>query len=192
MFILAVFAVLFFVVDPGIGQTDADQVLVPSKVRWGEAANGAQLGISVAVPTFVVSEPVWVTVTFRNTGKAPITYVETSPLQEYCLVVTDEKGKGVPLTRYGKRIADNFGEITRTMMRSLDSGAEIQVRLPLNRVFDLSETGTYTITATRSVMLDSGFVDLHSAPVQIEVIEYPPQDQHVLPREKAGPEPTVP
>lgn len=109
-----------------------------------------------------------------------------SPSGGFLVTAKDERGRPVPYTRYGLSFfgADwpsqmDGGQPSVVSANSLPfpvplkPGAEVTQVLPLNRLVDLSQSGTYFITAQRRVFKSGTreIADVTSNTIQIKVIE---------------------
>jgi hypothetical protein len=93
------------------------------------------------------------------------------------LIVKDDKGEMIPLTRFGKSYQKRAGIVTDPIMIApftLKPGEEARNSIALNRIFDMTQSGTYTFSVkyaaplyfgTRRDMPKGVFVD---PPAEIE------------------------
>ena len=164
-----------FLGDRGMCVAASDLQGVVPKEAWGEIIDGVQLGICLKKDRFPVCEPVHLVIMLKNVGKDPVKYAETYPEQDYSLLVTDKNGKVVPLTRYGARLSKNVGEVLRRVVKTLGPNGEARVELLVNRLYDMTEAGAYSITVTRPIAKKdgNGVVVVQSGTLNVQVLEGP-------------------
>lgn len=102
-----------------------------------------------------VGQPVWVDLNIKNVSDKPVKfYYQREIDSEYSLMtVTDERGRPVPLTGYGRQACDRDPLKAGQSFRggTLKPGQEYQGRILVSRMFDMSLFGTYTIVVSRWV-----------------------------------------
>ena len=124
-----------------------------------------------------VGEPVNVKVVVENHGTTDIVFPKKDRvLAPRILQVKRPNGAPAELTAYGKRIGSKF-EAHSAIVLPISPGASLTNAFLLSRVFDMTETGSYTVTAKCWVSTSSGSGAktslVESAPVSIEVEEEP-------------------
>jgi len=124
----------------------------PAKeVSGSNAATGYLLSVTLEKPEVSASEPVVIRVAVKNGSKESISYILELPEKTFKLSVKDAKGREVPLTAYGKRL---FGKRPQgesgTQGVNLKPGAKSEFRMLVNRIYDMTVSGTYTIVARRA------------------------------------------
>ncbi|MCC7157776.1 MAG: hypothetical protein IT161_24560 [Bryobacterales bacterium] len=135
-----------------------------NSIAWCQASldSGSQrrnhaLSIRSKQPEFRVGEEIAIEVTFTNTSEKPVLAAPVLPTAEvsYKLDVRDEKGDPVPETSYGRKLRagkDDSGRETVTVfqtapLRYLQPGESIKEQIVLNKLYDLSKPGAYTVQA---------------------------------------------
>ena len=141
------------------------------KEAWGNVVGGAELGIFVDKNVFSPCEPIIIVVKLKAVGGKSVGYEFTGRERDYRVSVKDKDGKDVPLTRYGARMKANAGEVFMRMFRTLDANQEATEQLLVNRSYDMTLSGRYTIVVDRSIRAagDTAFVVVQSGTLNIEV-----------------------
>jgi hypothetical protein len=115
--------------------------------------------------------------------------------KDYVITLTDERGKPVPLTRYGRSVygrppIDSAGVAVLEILK----GKPVTAKLYLNRIYDLTVPGKYLVSVHAYVFQRGGtqkLVALQSVPQPIEIASefYDPDTTvfHAVPNE-ASPE----
>ncbi len=121
---------------------------------------------------FKPGEPIILKVILKNISKKTHTIVVSGPERDYDIIVKDNKGAIVPLTKYGKRLMDNKGEF-RAIGKKIKSQKEIQINLLINRIYDMTISGTYSIKVERFVLEQNRkkFAKVISNTVKIKVAD---------------------
>jgi hypothetical protein len=142
------------------------------KLEWGTPVEGWQLSLSLDNPKAAVCGPVMVTLVTRNVSNKPLKLPVVSMWTAFSFQVRDEGGE-VPLTRFGRRMEGNR-MVSGHGETNIQPNESLTVELPLARFVDLTPTGTYTVTASRSVLRQQGVyqeVPLVSNRVTFEIVE---------------------
>ena len=139
----------------------------PTGDQQAPPAEMCQLSAQFEKDTYAPCAPVLLWISIRNTTKHPVVMFETRPENHYRLVVRDERGNIVPLTSYGQGI----GEVLRNVRVTLDPGKEVREHILLNRLYDMTVSGTYTVTAKRRVFRSEGMLpsDVLSKPAAVTI-----------------------
>ncbi len=115
---------------------------------------GVRLHAKVTAPC-VAGRAIQVAMSLSNNSKKKIAFGHITYYYNFDLQMTDAMGKAVPLTRFGQsKIGGDggqFGMIFKYSRRELAPGASYRIELNLNRLFDLSVAGTYTLRIRRRV-----------------------------------------
>lgn len=84
----------------------------------------------------------------KNEGTRAIAYGYRGSLRGFAIVILDQKGNRVPLTRWGEmRLGDNDGETGKYVIRDLMPNEVLTININLSRYFDLTMPGTYSLYA---------------------------------------------
>ena len=148
----------------------------PEKLKMRElrvSKNGVALILRIA-KTSLVEQPINLEISLRNETKSKLIH-GVNGYSDWNLVVKDERGETVPLTRFGQRWLVG-SKINASSTRALAPGASYSTTLNLARPFDLSVGGTYQVSVRCSVNdFRPDQVILESTPITFEVIESPPE-----------------
>ena len=98
------------------------------------------------------AEPVVIFIILKNISQQPGSFVRSSLLRDYNVSVTNEKGEEMPLTRFGRLEHDAAGGHFRRIVQSIAPGEQVQDRLLVNRLYDMTMEGKYTVRIQRSVV----------------------------------------
>jgi hypothetical protein len=121
----------------------------------------APFSISISTPASVVTagSDVIVNIALTNTSDREIilqnTMVSRNAAEfDYWIDVRDEKGKAAPQTKYGIKLkGDGVHPPAATASNSIDlpfkPGETVRPRIVVNKLFDLSQPGAYTIQVSR-------------------------------------------
>lgn len=128
-------------------QIKASETPTLTKTFTGE---GFQFTTQIEKFKFAPSTEISLTVKLKNITKDVLTHVESRPDYDYSIEVKNAQGEIMPLTRYGKGIHDvktYFGIGSVEVWPDEEVGAKFIV----NRIFDMTQEGGYTITVTHGV-----------------------------------------
>jgi hypothetical protein len=122
-----------------------------AKRTWGTAVEGQAVSITTDKTAYDMGEPVTLGICFKNLGQQDVKAVRKDPLGTYLLTVLDPDGKPALRTLYGKEAikADRAKNLEK-----LASGEVICDEIKLNRLFDLTLRGVYTVSVQRPVWKD--------------------------------------
>lgn len=145
-----------------------------SCITWGTEKGGVQCALELVTlkSTLPAAEPVWIRCHTRKTS-ADETRLMWRGLLTYQLTVTDAEGKAVPQTRYGtlQPFARPYLQ-SGTRTHKWDEGREQAVKIHLNRLYDLSCPGRYTISFSRNIVLNDGTAtEVESNSLVVEITE---------------------
>jgi hypothetical protein len=93
--------------------------------------------------TLRYSKPTPILLTVENIGKNLVIYDDASLYSGFEIEIRDRTGNVVPETRFGQS-RPRGGVLRREM--ALYPGQKIEIEVPVQRCFDLSEPGQYTLT----------------------------------------------
>lgn len=147
-------------------------------VTWGAEKGGVQCAIELieSKSKIPADQPVWVRFRTRKVT-ADETRLFSRDLLTYQLSVTDAEGKPVPQTRYGTP-RPFYPPFRSSGIRTQEwnEGREDSVRIHLNRLYDMSLPGKYTISFSREL----GLADKSAAKVESNVLTVEVTDTVVL------------
>ena len=157
-----------------------DQLKDAPVAHTGSIKEGFQLSAQVEKATFRPQEAIKVSVLVKNTTASTRMFDEAIkpvsgkpwPERTIKLVVKNSGGKTAALTAYGKSVFDK-AILPPGTQQNLEAGQEITRTLLVNRLFDMTLSGTYTITAERHVFSQDGkrWPRLVSNSVQVTIAE---------------------
>lgn len=144
-------------------------------VRPGSAtqsAKGIQLTLRTLKENFRSDEEVLLWLRVRNSTRRSVFLVETYSEREYKFDVKNEKGEGVPLTEEGERLLNN-NAIYRSGPLMIEPGEEKQHNVSINRIYNMTTPGMYTVTVRRKVFKLNGqqFAEAVSNALKVRVLE---------------------
>ena len=146
----------------------------PNSITWGTEKGGVQCAVELVDPqsTIPADQPVWVRFRTRKVT-ADETRLFSRNLLTYQLIVTDAEGKPVPQTRYGTpRPFYPPYQSSGTRTQEWKEGREEVVRICLNRLYDMSRPGKYTISFSRKLGLaDKSGATVESNTLAMEIID---------------------
>jgi hypothetical protein len=160
-----------------------------AEIAWGEEAFGRRLHIAADKETYAVGEPIALTITLNNVAESPIKELRTGGtwhlLRDYHVhVVSDggasmamtpsmphhrpivlEDGREVQMTHFGQNFAMIPARSGNRDWESIVPRESIRATIPLNRIYDLSLAGKYSLKVVNDVRWqfarEGGGVDLN-------------------------------
>jgi len=142
----------------GEGDNDKEQ-----NESWGPTVAGCRLSVTADQASYHVSEPICLKITLENVGEGRISAsrFRSGLSKDYKFDLTLTDGEPAPLTLFGKRRASLDGAGSFASL-ALAPGETDTVTVPrfnrlyLNRLYDMTLAGEYTLTVKRR-FLPSGF-----------------------------------
>ena len=158
--------------------------VTPSRVQSiRQADQGALLTLKLSAPMTVrAGEPLRVRAVIQNAGDRPTRVIDAGPGRQILLFAETLDGRPVPLTRYGEMLAtdrDNAPYFPRHPI-ILKPGEELAYTIHVNRLYDLSVSGTYMFWAESQVHNPNpppDLVRIKSAPVTIVFDDQPAEER---------------
>jgi len=116
---------------------------------FGDPMKGLRLGVALDKPIYRQGENPLLRVTLLNSGDEAFPLTIAHGGMESSINVRGPDGKSVPLTRFGEREAASTPYSYR--ISQLKPGQPMESFLVLNRLYDMSLEGTYTIVLSRVI-----------------------------------------
>jgi|GEM_PF-4147475 len=141
----------------------ADTMMYSVNSRW---RNGVHL--RQRVYEFSLGEPITVTVAVLMFGEGDLVLIKGNILREYRITIVDSHGQEMPMTSEGEhylwndRSSERGGYVVDQNTLSMES-------FQINKWFDLSSTGSYTLTLTREVFISGKSYEATGNPVGFEI-----------------------
>lgn len=110
--------------------------------KWGEPVHGVKMAVKTGT-VYAGGTSVELTILVTNTSGA-VAEVGQSDTYKMFGIVVECDGKAVPLTSWGRRQLSSAGESSFYGMK-LGDGEVRPYKIPLSRLFDLSEEGKYSV-----------------------------------------------
>lgn len=154
----------------------------PEKEKMNEAhgiMNDVKLSVRLPAKN-VAGRPVLLEITLLNQSKQSVGYSVITGYGEWGIVVKDNQRQVVPRTRFGQtRIRldpDMRVPTSKLSVKSLAPRKSVSLKFNLARLYDLTEAGTYTVTAQHIVNenMDEPFT-VKTEPLAFEIIEPTPE-----------------
>lgn len=116
-------------------------------------------------------EPITIKLTLTNNTKKEIVVVESNPLADYKIDVRDGLGSRVPPTPEGKDLLFRSQWGGRRLAVRLTPGENKTDTFEVNKIYDMTKPGSYTITARRTALIPPGksWIELKSNEVKVLV-----------------------
>jgi hypothetical protein len=147
--------IVLVLASPGGAPTAADQETPADEneknVQWGEQVEGYRLSLSTDKAQFAPGERVDLHVVLRNVGPDDARVATGRLMVFHTFTVLLPSGQEAPLTLYGQRQVQSRLNPGGRGVVVLEPGEELTTDLDLNRLFDMTLTGTYKVTAKRAV-----------------------------------------
>lgn len=118
--------------------------------QWGETVDGQAVSIGTNKASFDPGEAICLNIVFRNVGQRDLNITEVGAPMDYRIKVLLASGKEAPMTLLGKRAVAGFESAARNIF-VLQPGKETHTQFRLDRIFDFSLDGKYTIVVDRYV-----------------------------------------
>jgi len=113
---------------------------------------GVHLVVDVPPKPFAGTEIV-IKLIVQNDSNEEIWFAETLLFRDYSFEIKDSSGTIVPMTRFGRLIfAGDNSEEGRRISRELASGKNISEGFNIARLWDLTISGRYNVSVSRTVM----------------------------------------
>lgn len=116
--------------------------------EWGPSVGGMAVSIAADKAAYDPGERIRLSVRCKNVGQKAITVMEYGPPMDHRLLVSSSNGQPVPMTLLGKRAVRDYEPAARNFFE-LKPGEESVAEFELDRIFDLSVHGAYTVTVDR-------------------------------------------
>jgi hypothetical protein len=147
--LLALFIAMGITAATPIQQTNRKADTLPSET--GTIAGGFKLSLTVDKHKFASGEAIMLKVSLRNTTNAPLHIMGTIFDVDCQTEVRNDKGELVPLTEYAKHLPRMNGIHISMGRISIGAGQEAQEALQVNRLYEMSAPGEYSIVLRRGV-----------------------------------------
>ena len=121
--------------------------------KWGPEKNGCCISIEVEKKEFFRGyEPINVTVYIKNTGKFSLLIIDEDVFIDNAFDIKDEKGD-VPLTEFGKALKKPKENLEPKTI-NIEPSKEISYTVLLNRIYDMTLKGSYSVTLERKIIMN--------------------------------------
>ena len=181
----------------------ADSTLLGKQAIIKTAApEGLSISIHTIKDNFMIDEIIPVEVVVSNQSKEVLHIVSIRDRPAFKLEIKNAQGLVMPLTRYGKSqnglgMGDDVFATALSPPKLVDLavGKDIRFTLPLNRLVDMSEAGSYAIVFRTSFVsaTNKTLVEVASNTLAIDITEKVPFTTVPVPRvEQEAQEPTLP
>ncbi len=118
------------------------------KEAWGPKVAGCRLSVTVDQMSYHVSAPISLQITIKNGGKERVSITRSDWMLVYDFDFRLPNGDPVPMTLEGRR-QESIAGMT-SVAKALEPGGVESDTIPiLNRLYDMSLTGEYTLTVKR-------------------------------------------
>ena len=131
-------------------QAHSKEVATP--IDRGSSAEGFEILASIKKTDVNTSEPVIIQVVLKNTTGKQLVYNEGVRTRDFKIIVEDDKGRDLAFTIYGNHL---FGDERTSFAVGpgwptiLEGGQEVRYEFVINRMYDMSKGGTYSVRVKR-------------------------------------------
>lgn len=125
---------------------------------WGAVTDGFQLSARLERAVHHAGEPVWVQTIFKNVGSEARPVLDSDPFNDYEILVFDARGNAIELTEFGKQMESKFGMFFRRTMKTMQPGDSEEQRFQIDRLYNMSNPGTYRLQINRRGVYMAQFV----------------------------------
>jgi phage FluMu protein gp41 len=141
------------------------------KKSFGAASEGFQLSAMMDGIKLKRGEPILLKLTLKNVSQKELFVAESTAEKVYDIDVRDERGELVPLSEKGKRLYREPIMFDGVISVKVAPGQEQNVTIDLSKIYNVTATGIYSVTARRTVpKLDrSGTAELVSNTVKVTI-----------------------
>jgi len=145
-------------------------------VSHGEPENahstsGWKISSHLEKSSFTADEPIYLDVTLTNTSAGTLKYGERSPQLEFTVHVKDRSGNEIPTTRFAKSYGKLTTDVFKQLSRTAKPGEGLVYHFWLNRSFDLTVDGSYTVTVSRQMPISTTDSSLVASPLEFQITE---------------------
>jgi hypothetical protein len=159
---------LGFIILSASGQSIMDD----TKREWGKTINGMKLSIMTTnKEVFSIGEPIIIDISLKNVGTNEIPLAMPPLGLDLNLNVMLPNKAAAPLTAYGKTIIGNAGMTVETIMLKPGTSIPSYVAPSLDKMFQLNQTGTFTVSAEWTVKSHGHSVEVVSNEIKITIIK---------------------
>ena len=140
--------------------------------QWGSVSKGFQLSANLEGDLIKkAGAAIVLELTIKNASKRVLSLIVSSPEKDYQVYVKNGKGEDVPLTEYGERLRQLAGDHLSRSVIKITGGQELKYRYPLGAVYKMTSSGSYYVTAKRSVFRrdGKGIAELSSNEVKVTI-----------------------
>lgn len=142
-------------------------------IVWGAAKEGCRLALKASLQQYRIDQPISVAMTLKNDSNNNVKFEVAKILMSYKFDVRLPDGGAAPLTLEGKKQSAGYVGV---ISRHLRPGELITEDIPmLNRFYDMTLSGEYTVTAYRRLVLPTGGdgkeIEMQSNSIKITVTE---------------------
>jgi hypothetical protein len=121
--------------------------------------------------TSVAATAVELKIRIQNKSNEGIEYWSKGKYWDYSLTLRDSRGQLVPFTQFGKVAQGRARREGSGLFGTLGAGNEMNETLNLARVFDLSNTGQYTLSVTWKAGKKDKTIDLTVGQIAFRIVE---------------------
>ena len=119
--------------------------------KWGPISQGFELSIVSDKEIYHAGDHVILSLLLHNASKTPAAFIHRDKERDFPLDIVSSDGKIVPLTKYGKHLQETANFVISSSKVELSPRDAIEYSLQLDKIYDVSREGTYTVTAKRMV-----------------------------------------
>ena len=128
--------------------------IYPVAEEYGPLSEGFQVSANLESESEGSGVSLLLKLSIKNVTTGILSFPSNYPERDYEVIVTNEKGVRAPLTTFGKRLQEP--EESRLVEVKVKAGEEVKDQISLNKIYDLSANGTYSLTAKRKVFKRNG------------------------------------
>ena len=145
----------------------------PSATVTTASASDRGVELSVHYPAKAsAGEAIKVWLVLANRSQTDVSYGHVSDYMDFAVQVIDVSGSRVGWTRFGQEKLINSPVADKLVTRLLRPGEELRFEFNLTRVFDLTVSGVYEMSASRAINENlTTKTTLHVTGLRIEILE---------------------
>lgn len=164
-FILA----LAFGYEISLSSAGPKQVKLPSDKR--SASKAVELNIHLEKTLTLIDESNSLALTIKNNSKEVLLIFVTYPARDYEFDVRNEEGQSIRLTETGDILVNNPSIFMRGHLE-LEPGETIEHKVQINKIYDMSVPGKYSVRVKRKVYDQKGneYSEVISNRVEVQVV----------------------
>ncbi|RYG66287.1 hypothetical protein EON80_15715 [bacterium] len=152
-------------------QESKEEIPENREIQFGPPNSGYALGIRTSKDVYTWGERILLQVDLKNVSEQEVMVNFTNRMSKFRMEVVMPDGKIAPTTLYGEWLK-RPAPWRRTVVQYVQPGKAVNVDFDLNRIFDMSRAGKYTVRVSSPIVYNADVtkvVAVKSVDLQLEV-----------------------